>query len=976
MSMRGLTVFIADIRKCRVRELEEKRINKELANIRAKFKEGKLDGYQRKKYVCKLLYIYILGWDVEFGHTEAVNLICSAKYSEMQIGYLALTLLLTENHEMIRLVVNSLRKDMEEPLEIVNCLALHAIANIGGREMAESLAGDVYRLLIASTSKSFVKKKAALCLLRLFRKHHDVLPAGEWAENILPLMDHPDLGVLISVTSLVMALAQQHPDEYSPCVGKAIYRLYRMVIEKDYPIDYLYYKVPNPWLQVKILRLLQYYPPSGKRNKQNCLQNKGLVYSIIALEVEEEREMLLRVLQYTIHVAQDVPKNQQHNNAQNAVLFEAISLIIHLDTDQSLLTEAAHILGRFLSSKETNLRYLGLAAMAHLAAFPDSLAAVKVHLDTILAALRDKDISVRRRALDLLYSMCDRDNARIIVGELLNYLQVADYNIREEMVLKIAILAEKHAADLSWYVDTILQLIQHAGDHVSDEVWYRVVQIVCNNEDLQEYAARICLRTLSEPICHETALKVGGYILGEFGHLIAEEPNSLPNDQLTTLYTKFRIASHPTRALLLNTFFKYANLFPELRNEVASILSVYARAIDVELQQRACEYLAIIESGDTELLATVCEEMPPFPDRKSALVSRVAREETEDKRTWVLGGWEANRERRETQHQALVLARSMRALENATDLLDLSEDAVVEVPVEEATAAAAAGIEPGAMIVSNGQGSAMRVNQDGTRTLRLKDDRSFLRLSTQLDGVLFDNPEVCVAIKAEFHPPRARLAVAYLNRTDIPFQGVKLSIDCEDGLRSQATGLLPVNVAPGEQAQVIYAFRCEHIFSMPPTMHFRYFLGDTWKEHEIRLPISLSRFCEPIHDMTASDFFSRWKRIGAAVEEAHINATGLESQSTFSCVQPVDRLHARAAVRGFGFGLLEGVDPNPNNVVGASLALAGESRIGCLLRLEPNDTQTMFRLTVRTTHAVATEAIAGILRPYIEFGTAQEVKLT
>ncbi|KAI9282539.1 hypothetical protein BY458DRAFT_496531 [Sporodiniella umbellata] len=40
-SMRGLTVFIADIRKCRVRELEEKRINKEMANIRSKFK-GKM----------------------------------------------------------------------------------------------------------------------------------------------------------------------------------------------------------------------------------------------------------------------------------------------------------------------------------------------------------------------------------------------------------------------------------------------------------------------------------------------------------------------------------------------------------------------------------------------------------------------------------------------------------------------------------------------------------------------------------------------------------------------------------------------------------------------------------------------------------------------------------------------------------------------------------------------------------------------
>lgn len=59
--------FIADIRGARVRELEEKRINKEMANIRKKFKglspssiiassrltgvfpDGNLDGYQKKK---------------------------------------------------------------------------------------------------------------------------------------------------------------------------------------------------------------------------------------------------------------------------------------------------------------------------------------------------------------------------------------------------------------------------------------------------------------------------------------------------------------------------------------------------------------------------------------------------------------------------------------------------------------------------------------------------------------------------------------------------------------------------------------------------------------------------------------------------------------------------------------------------------------------------------------------------------------
>lgn len=46
----------------------------------------------------------------------------------------------------------------------------------------------------------------------------------------------------------------------------------------------------------------------------------------------------------------------------------------------------------------------------------------------------ERDVSVRQRAIDLLYAMCDRTNATTIVGELLNYLEKADYSIREELV--------------------------------------------------------------------------------------------------------------------------------------------------------------------------------------------------------------------------------------------------------------------------------------------------------------------------------------------------------------------------------------------------------------------------------------------------------------------------------------------------------------------------------------------------------------
>lgn len=74
------------------------------------------------------------------------------------------------------------------------------------------------------------------------------------------------MGVALSVTSLVMTLAQDNPDQYKGAYARAVVRLKRIVLDGEYTTDYLYYKVPCPWLQIKLLRLLQYFPPSGKFN--------------------------------------------------------------------------------------------------------------------------------------------------------------------------------------------------------------------------------------------------------------------------------------------------------------------------------------------------------------------------------------------------------------------------------------------------------------------------------------------------------------------------------------------------------------------------------------------------------------------------------------------------------------------------------------------------------------------------------------
>jgi len=76
------------------------------------------------------------------------------------------------------------------------------------------------------------------------------------------------------------------------------------------------------------------------------------------------------------------------------------------------------------------------------------------------------------------------------------------------------------------------------------------------------------VQALTSPTWHETAVKVAGYILGEYGDYIANEPGSSPIEQFRALHSKFGACSPPTRALLLTTYIKFANLFPEIRHEV------------------------------------------------------------------------------------------------------------------------------------------------------------------------------------------------------------------------------------------------------------------------------------------------------------------------------------------------------------------------------------------------------------------------
>lgn len=99
-------------------------------------------------------------------------------------------------------------------------------------------------------------------------------------------------------------------------------------------------------------------------------------------------------------------------------------------------------------------------------------------------------------------------------------------------------------------------------------------------------------------------IKVGGYILGEFGNLIAGDPRSSALIQFQLLHSKFPFCSLSTRSLLLSTYVKFINLYPEIKGHIQTIFEQdgQSRNSDLELQQRSIEYLKLSHKADPDVM--------------------------------------------------------------------------------------------------------------------------------------------------------------------------------------------------------------------------------------------------------------------------------------------------------------------------------------------------------------------------------------
>eukprot|EP00604_Paraphysomonas_vestita_P001033 CAMPEP_0174821540 /NCGR_PEP_ID=MMETSP1107-20130205/9052_1 /TAXON_ID=36770 /ORGANISM="Paraphysomonas vestita, Strain GFlagA" /LENGTH=853 /DNA_ID=CAMNT_0016038711 /DNA_START=353 /DNA_END=2914 /DNA_ORIENTATION=- len=847
------------------------------------------------------------------------------------------------------LVVNSMRNDIVGNLHFGTTLALCAIANIGGNDLAESVCPDVQKLILNPNSNSqfvnpnvirtpeeekaikcSIRKKAILCLLRLYRTNPETVDISDWVDQFGILLADRDIGVLTSALSLLLSFTAADPSQFEGAISYVVDILKRLILGRQIPGDYTYYNIPCPWLLVKCLRFLQYF---------RCPTDQGTL------------DTLNEVLRKLVARGESVSASDSVNksNAEHAILFETCNLVIlyGTDGDRELKENVLALLGRFIAVKDANIRYLGLDAMGRLARL-EGPAPTQIHQATVITSLKDADVSVRKRSLDLLYVMTDKNNAETVVSELLLNLSSADASIKDDMVVKIAILAEKFALNLQWYLDTMVQVIMVAGDFVSEDVWHRIVHIITNHPDLHEYAAAKMITIVQSKFAPETAVALAGYVLGEFGVNICERPGNSGYDQFVALQQHFSRCQVKTCALLLTAYAKIMNLYPDCKDIVMEVFHKQSTSGYLELQQRACEYMRLPNVG-SELMENVLNSMPMYPEnRDNVLLQRLnkgSEHATTDKSAWETE--KPDRPERPQEHTPTASAGAsiVKQVAAEVDLLSLDDD----TPVSNNT----------------NSGVVQGLSEDILPSLRKWFNSALISPPGKV-STLFENSVIQITTQSEYRAHQGRVLVLFHNKTD-EIQDLNVSISSSiDYLRFQKNDPAP-RISLADQTKMALAVESVKPFSEAPEMIVSFTEVTrgikTRYSYPLRLPITATSFFEPIV-LEKNDFMQRWKALEGEdkeVQEVFTSSQPISSQ----LIQSVRANLAPALHLGLGVGLdtdftvtacasFRTGTPNPEG--------GGNISVGTMMRLEGDAAGGRFRITVRSKHKAISLALKNVVK--------------
>ncbi|CAJ1930794.1 unnamed protein product [Sphenostylis stenocarpa] len=623
--------LIKSIGEARSKAEEDRIVLREIETLKRRINDADTPKRKMKEYIIRLLYVEMLGHDASFGYIHAVKMTHDDALLLKRTGYLAVTLFLSDDHDLIILIVNTIQKDLASDNYLVVCAALNAVCRLINEETIPAVLPRVVDLL--NHSKDAVRKKAVMALHRFYQKSPSSV--SHLLTNFRKRLCDNDPGVMGASLCPLFNLVSDDANSYKDLVVSFV-NILKQVAEHRLPKTYDYHQMPAPFIQVKMLKILALLGSGDK-------QASGHMYTVLG---------------------DIIRKSDSMTNIGNAVLYECICCVASIYPNSNLLDSAADVIAKFLKSDSHNLKYMGIDALGRLIKLSPHIAeqhqlAVIDCLEIIQCLLyfmfsyaicksnqmmisvtefllfssgldkklpeadgggwaakdwnsRDPDDSLKRKTFELLYKMTKSSNVEVIVDRMIDYMiSISDDHYKTYIASRCVELAEQFAPSNHWFIQTMNKVFEHAGDLVNIKVAHNLMRLIAEgfgedddaaDSQLRSSAVESYLRIIGEPKLPSVFLQVICWVLGEYGTADGKYSASYISGKLCDIAEAYSndedVKAYAISALMKIYAFEVAakrnvDILPECQSLIEELLASHS----TDLQQRAYELQALIGLG-------------------------------------------------------------------------------------------------------------------------------------------------------------------------------------------------------------------------------------------------------------------------------------------------------------------------------------------------------------------------------------------
>ena len=582
--------LIKRVRACKTAEEERSVINKESAEIRNASRD--INNPHKARDLCKAIYMQMMGYQTSFMQLSCINLLASKDFQEKRIAYSALSLVCDYSSQVLLLATASIKKDLEniESPESI-ALALNAIGDICTKDMCNELGTTVANLL-SSTNDCNIKKKAACAATYIIRKAPELI--DNFIDKIPLLLEDKIHSVCLTGINLALEIIRQKPDFISNIkkYHSMFVKYEKTLLSISYAPEFDVNGITDPFLQAKILEIMKF---TAKNNK-NLSDELGDLFVSVQSITEASKQ------------------------TGYALQYEIVRTINKLEANAGMKSLSNNILGKFLGSKDLNLKYIALNTLQDVGRY--DIASVTKHKNLILEFLKDKDISLQKRALDLIYLIINQNNLKSISKECIKYLPNAPIEIKYDLTTKLVDSILKFSSSYKWEIDTLIKMVIVSDSKLYDDSLSKIINCIMSIKELFIYSVHklyICLKNNKE---NKALDMIAFYVIGENGRLLIDNEvlNSnnqsikVTEDEVIELFKEigkinYEKGNYEVLEYLLNSYVKLLLKFPSKRNIIEEDILNYQKSFYCEVQQRAIEY-KIFDNQKEDLKKNVVNSIP------------------------------------------------------------------------------------------------------------------------------------------------------------------------------------------------------------------------------------------------------------------------------------------------------------------------------------------------------------------------------